>query len=67
VGVNLYTLEYLMKERLAELHRAAEAHRMAAQCTGGRRAGLAERVRQWLSALRGAQRQVRLTGTRAAR
>ena len=67
MGLNVYALECLMRERVAELHRAAEAQRMAAQRTDGRRAGLAERVRQWLSALRRAQRQVRLTGTPVAR
>jgi len=67
VGVNEYVLEYLVRERLAELHRDAEAQRLAAARAGARRAALAARVRLWLSAVRRSRRPVPLTDTRAAR
>jgi len=67
VGVNEYALEYLVRERLAEIHRDAEAQRLAAARAGAGRAALAARVRLWLSAVRRSRRPVPLTDTRAAR
>jgi len=67
VGVNEYALEYLVRERLAEIHRDAEAQRLAAARAGAGRAALAARVRLWLSAVRRSRRPAPLTDTRAAR
>jgi hypothetical protein len=67
VGVNEYALEYLVRERLAEIRRDAEAQRLAAARAGVWRASLAARVRLWLSAVRGSRRPSPVTDTRAAR
>jgi hypothetical protein len=65
--MNEYALEYLVRERLAEIRRDAEAQRLAAARAGACRATLAARVRLWLSAVRGSRRPSPVTDTRAAR
>src|SRR2546427_1887870 len=67
VGVNEYVIEYLVREHLAELYRAAEADRLAARYPPARGARLAARAVAWLRRLRRRERQVPLTDARAAR
>ena len=67
MGVNEYALEYLVRERLAELQRGAEAQRLIARYGPVRRARFVARVAAWLRRLRRHERRVPLMGARAAR
>lgn len=67
MGVNEYALEFLVRERLAELYRDGETQRLAAARPGARRGVLAEWARRWLSAVRRPRRPASLTDTGAAR
>src|SRR5438034_6112772 len=67
VGVNEYALARIVRERLAELRRGAEAQRLIARSAPVRRARLVARLAAWLRRLRRHERQGPLTGARAAR